>query len=102
MRLDDRIVIVTGGARGIGKVYALELAKEGAKVVVSDILGEGAMQTASEIQKNGGTALGIRTDITLEHEANKLAEEAVKAFGRIDVLVNNAGLYAGLKRRPFF
>ncbi|MDA4129599.1 MAG: SDR family oxidoreductase [Thaumarchaeota archaeon] len=102
MRLKDKVVIVTGGARGIGKVYALELAKEGADVVVSDILGEGAKETASQIQKAGGTALGIQTDITQEHETNNLADETVRAFGRIDVLVNNAGLYAGLKRRPFY
>lgn len=102
MRLEGRVVIVTGAARGIGKAYALALAKEGADVVVSDILSDGAKTTVSEIKKSGGRSLAVVGDISKESEANRLAEETFKEFKRIDVLVNNAGLYAGLKRRPFY
>ncbi|MGH2639003.1 MAG: SDR family NAD(P)-dependent oxidoreductase [Rhabdochlamydiaceae bacterium] len=101
MRLEGKVIIVTGAARGIGKAYALALAKEGASIVVSDIMSEGASSTASEIQKAGGKALAVNGDISREDDTNRLAEESVKKFGRIDVLVNNAGKYAGLKRRPF-
>lgn len=102
MRLDGKVIIVTGAARGIGKVYALGLAKEGANVVVSDILSDGANSTASEIQKMGCSAIAVPCDITKEADTKNLAEETAKKFGRIDVLVNNAGRYAGLRRRPFY
>ena len=102
MRLDRKVIIVTGAARGIGKAYAKALAKEGAHVVVSDILGDLAKATAAEITSAGGTALAVRSDISIESEANKLAEETYNNFGKIDVLVNNAAKYAGLKRRPFY
>jgi NAD(P)-dependent dehydrogenase (short-subunit alcohol dehydrogenase family) len=102
MRLKDKVVIVTGGARGIGKAYAVALSKEGAKVVVSDILHDGANSTADEIRKSGGEALAITGDVSKESDANRLAAETFKEFKRIDVLINNAGLYAGLKRRSFF
>ena len=102
MRLKDKVIIVTGVARGIGKAYALALAKEGASVVVSDILEGKAIETAKEIESVGGKALAIKTDISIESDTLKLADECVKTFGRIDVLINNAGLYVGLKKRPFF
>lgn len=102
MRLKDKVVIVTGGARGIGKAYAVALSKEGAKVVVSDILPDGANSTADEIRKSGGVALAVTGDVSKESDANRLAAETFKEFTRIDVLINNAGLYAGLKRQSFF
>jgi NAD(P)-dependent dehydrogenase (short-subunit alcohol dehydrogenase family) len=102
MRLEGKVVIVTGAARGIGKDYALALAKEGANLVVTDILEEGVKETASEISRSGGKAIALRADVSLESDTNRLAEEAAKHFGRIDVLVNNAALYGGLKRRPFY
>lgn len=102
MRLEGSVVIITGAARGIGKAYALALAKEGASVVISDIVSDGANATASEIRKSGGKALAVSGDVSNEADANRLAAETFKEFKRIDVLINNAGLYAGLKRRPFF
>jgi NAD(P)-dependent dehydrogenase (short-subunit alcohol dehydrogenase family) len=102
MRLKDKVVIVTGVARGIGKEYALALAKEGASIVAADILAEGASATASEIQKAGGSAISVACDISKESDANRLAEETFKKFGQIDVLVNNAALYADLQKKPFY
>jgi 3-oxoacyl-[acyl-carrier protein] reductase len=99
--LKDKVAIVTGGARGLGKAYCLRMAEEGAKVVVADILEKEAEEAASEIKAKGGTAVAIRADVTDEKSTLKMAEETVKKFGRIDVLVNNAGFYHGMSRKPF-
>jgi 3-oxoacyl-[acyl-carrier protein] reductase len=99
--LKDKVAIVTGGARGLGKAYCLRMAEEGAKVVVADILEKEAEEAASEIKAKGGTAIAMRADVTDEKSTLKMAEETVKKFGRIDVLVNNAGFYHGMSRKPF-
>jgi len=100
--LDNKVVIVTGGGRGLGKAYSLEMAKEGAKVVVADILEKEAQAVVDEIKAAGGQAMAIKTDVTSEESTVKMAEQAVKKFGRIDVLVNNAGYYYGMKRQLFY
>jgi NAD(P)-dependent dehydrogenase (short-subunit alcohol dehydrogenase family) len=102
MRLEGKVAIVTGAARGIGKDYAHALSREGASLVVADILEDAVKETASEIIHSGGKAIALRTDVSLESDTNKLAEETVKHFGRIDILVNNAALFGGLKRTPFY
>jgi len=99
--LENKVAIVTGGARGLGKTYCLRLAEEGAKVVVADILEQEAEATAGEIKAKGGKAIAVKADVTSEEETRHMADEAVKAFGRIDILVNNAGYYHGMSRRPF-
>ena len=100
MRLKDRVIIVTGSARGLGKVYAKALAKEGAKVVLADILGDQVKDTASEIEKMGGEVVAIKTDVSSEKDAEYMAKSAVDKFGKIDVLINNAALLVP-KRKPF-
>ena len=102
MRLESKVIIVTGSARGLGKTYALALAKEGAKVVTSDILELEAENTARDIRNAGGEAISIPADVSKESDVNKLARETASRLGRIDVLVNNAAMYAVLKRRPFY
>ena len=99
--LDDKVAIVTGGSRGLGKAYCLRLAREGARVVVADILEKEAEQVVDEIKAEGGKALAVKTDVTSEEATARMAEETVKAFGRIDILVNNAGFYHGMSRKPF-
>lgn len=99
MRLQDTVVIVTGSARGIGRVYAHGFAREGARVVVADILDPS--QTVQEIQKTGGQAFGQRVDVSRADSAREMAEAARQRWGRIDVLVNNAALAADLPLRPF-
>lgn len=100
-RLEGKVAIVTGGARGLGKVFCLALAGAKAKVVAADILEEGVSQTTQEILSKGGTAMALRVDITSAQDTLRMAEETVKAFGRIDVLVNNAAMIYGITRKPF-
>lgn len=101
MRLKDRVAIVTGGGVGIGKAYAHGLAKEGAKVVVADIQDGEAMKVADEIKSAGGEALAVAVDVTSVEKTQAMAQATIKAYGRIDVLVNNAGLYSALKKKNF-
>jgi 3-oxoacyl-[acyl-carrier protein] reductase len=101
MRLKDKVAIVTGGGVGIGKAYAHGLAKEGAKVVVADIQETEARKVAADIEQNGGTALAVPVDVTSEEKVQAMAAATLKAYGRIDVLVNNAGLYSALKKKSF-
>lgn len=95
------MAIVTGGARGLGKTFCLALAEEKAKVVVADILEDGAQQTAQEIQAKGGTSIALRVDVTSEQDTLRMAEETVKQFGSIDILINNAAMIYGITRKPF-
>jgi len=100
-RLEDKVAIVTGGASGLGKTFCLALAQEGARLVVADIKEKEAEQTASEIQAKGGKAISIKTDVTSEAATLAMAKEAVKRFGKIDILVNNAAMVFGITRKPF-
>jgi NAD(P)-dependent dehydrogenase (short-subunit alcohol dehydrogenase family) len=99
MRLSDRVVIVTGGAKGIGRAYCLGVAAEGARVVVADVADP--KPVVKEIEARGGQALGVEGDVSREPDTQRLATEALARFGRIDVLVNNAAMYGTLRRRPF-
>jgi NAD(P)-dependent dehydrogenase (short-subunit alcohol dehydrogenase family) len=99
MRLEDKVVIVTGGGSGIGRAYSLGVAREGARVVVADIAD--AQATVKAIEAGGAQALGVACDVSREEDTLRLATETIARFGRIDVLVNNAAIYGTLRRRPF-
>jgi NAD(P)-dependent dehydrogenase (short-subunit alcohol dehydrogenase family) len=99
-RLKGRVAIVTGGATGIGKAIALRLAQDGAAVVIADI--QKFDQAAAEIAKaTGSTTLGLQVDVSSEPDVNRMAQESMKTFGRIDILVNNAAIFSSLELRPF-
>lgn len=99
MRLKDRVAIVTGGARGIGQAYCLALAREGARVVAVDILS--CVDTVAQVQATGGEALELAVDVADSRSTQAMAARTVQHYGRIDILVNNAAVYGGLKRTPF-
>ena len=102
MRLQDKVIIVTGSRRGLGKAFALSFAKEGANVVVTDIVAEGLDATVNEISNSGGQGLAVRADVSSESDVSRLVDETVRTFGRVDVLVNNAAYFSAIKRKPFF
>ncbi len=91
MRLQEKTAIVTGAAQGIGKVVAQKLAREGANVVIADIQGERLIEAADDIGKIGRACLGIKTDVSDEEDVFKMVEKTLARFGRIDILINNAG-----------
>ncbi|MBD3921624.1 glucose 1-dehydrogenase [Paenibacillus sp. PR3] len=93
MRLNGQIALITGGATGIGRTTAIRFAKEGAKVIVTDINEAGANETAAQIKANGGEAIAFRHDVSNEDNWKQIVEDAVKAYGTIDILFNNAGIY---------
>ena len=92
MRLKDKVAIVTGGAHGMGEAEARLFAKEGARVVVADILVTGAETVATGIRNDGAEAIGAAVDVTSEPEWRSLIERTLSAYGRLDILVNNAGI----------
>jgi 2-hydroxycyclohexanecarboxyl-CoA dehydrogenase len=91
MRLKDKVAIITGAGRGMGRSDAILFAKEGAKVVVNDINGENANSVAKEIKDAGGEAFAFKADLTKPEEVETLVQEALKRYGKIDILISNAG-----------
>ena len=92
MRLDGKVAIVTGAAHGMGEAEARLFAKEGAKVVVADVLGKEAEAVAADIRASGGNALAATIDVTSEPEWVAWIAKTLASYGRIDILVNNAGI----------
>jgi 3-hydroxybutyrate dehydrogenase len=92
MRLNDKVAVVTGAASGIGKEIARTFAREGAKVVIADLNLAQAEATAAEFGEDGQRAMGVAMDVTNESQVDSGMAAAIKAFGRIDVLVSNAGI----------
>jgi 3-oxoacyl-[acyl-carrier protein] reductase len=99
--LSGRVVIVTGGAVGIGRIYSEHLCAAGARIVIADIAAEAGEKVADRICGQGGEAIFVRTDISEEAQTLNLAKVAVERFGRIDGLVNNASLMSSLPRRSW-
>ena len=93
MRLENKVAVITGGAQGIGRAIALEMAREGAKVVVADLQSDKATAVASEIKALGSAALGVGVNVAEESSVKRLSEATFTEFGRIDILVNDAGIY---------
>jgi NAD(P)-dependent dehydrogenase (short-subunit alcohol dehydrogenase family) len=91
-RVENKVIIVTGGALGIGKETSVLLAKEGAKIAITDVLDKEGEKLAHEINKSGGTAKFWHLDVTNEKEVEKVYADVVKEYGKLDASVNNAGI----------
>jgi NAD(P)-dependent dehydrogenase (short-subunit alcohol dehydrogenase family) len=96
MRFENKVVVVTGAAQGIGEAYAKALGAEGASVVVADLNVESGERVAKEIEAAGGTALFVRTDVSSHESAAAMVEATLAAYGGIDGLVNNAAIYGDM------
>ena len=92
MKLQNKVAVVTGAGRGIGKAIAVRLAEEGARVVINDIDLSYARNIAQTLKKNGREALALKADVSQSHEVALMFQAAVRKFGSVDILVNNAGI----------
>src|SRR5690349_2713382 len=92
MKLDQRVAVITGAGSGIGRAMALLFAREGATVLAADINGGAAEETAGQIRTAGGTCEPRAVDVIVPEQVSAMVERAVEAFGRIDILCNNAGI----------
>jgi len=98
-RVDGRVAIVTGAAQGLGATYARTLAAEGAKVVIADRdLGDAVV---AEIKAAGGDAIDVPTDVSDEAATTNMVAKTIEAFGKLDILVNNAAIFTAVERKPF-
>ncbi len=94
MRLENKVALISGGARGIGAATARIFAQEGAKLIIGDVLEEEGRRTAAEITDGGGECFFIKLDVTSEADWEQVAGEVTSRFGKLDILVNNAGISA--------
>ena len=92
-RVKDKVAIITGGACGLGRAQALMLAEEGAKIIVTDINVAEGKKVVEEIKNRGLKAKFIKHDVTIERNWEEVIERTLSEFGRLDVLVNNAGIF---------
>ena len=92
--ITGKVAIVTGGASGIGRAIALALAESGANVVIADKALDGAEEMAREIESAGGKAIATKTDVTDSKEVEQMVQRTIEKFGKIDILINNAGIIA--------
>jgi len=99
--LKGKVAIVTGAGRGMGKVFALAFAEEGAKLLLPDINLKGAESVAQEIRAKGGKAVAMEADISKEEDTRKMAKEVIQQYGRVDILVNNAAIWYAVDPRPW-
>jgi len=90
--LKDKVVIITGARRGMGKSHALAFAKEGSKVVVSDISLEDCQKVVKEIEEIKGETMAVKCDVSKKEEVQEMIEKTIKKWGKIDILINNAGI----------
>jgi NAD(P)-dependent dehydrogenase (short-subunit alcohol dehydrogenase family) len=99
--LKDKVAIITGGGRGIGRAFALRFAEEGAKILIPDISLKRAESVVKEIKDKGGDASATTTDISNEKAVLEMAKTVMQQYGRVDILVNNAAIWFGINMTPW-
>src|SRR5262245_32259188 len=97
-RFVGKVAVVTGAGGGIGEGYAKAFAAEGASIVIAEINGEAGQRVAKEIEADGGRAIAVQCDVSDEESTKRVAAEATSAFGGVDVLINNAGLFKDMEQ----
>jgi NAD(P)-dependent dehydrogenase (short-subunit alcohol dehydrogenase family) len=98
-RVEGRVIIVTGAAQGLGATYARALAAEGGKICVSDLVSGASV--VNEIREIGGEAIDVPADVSDEAACENMVAQTIKAFGKVDVLVNNAAIFTAVERKKF-
>jgi len=93
MRLHNKVVLISGGARGMGAVEANMFSKEGASIIIGDILEDEGHKVEAQINESGGTCIFLKLDVTSEEEWQNAVDTALERFGKLDVLINNAGVF---------
>lgn len=99
MRVKDKVTVITGAAQGIGAAFATGFAREGARMVIADILD--GRKAVEAVKKAGSDAVYVKTDVTKQGECDAMAKAAVDHFGSLDILINNAAIFGDLVQRPF-
>ena len=99
--LKDKVAVITGGGRGLGRAFCLRFAEEGAKIFIPDISLERAEAVVKELKAKGGDAAAIETDISDENATKTMAEKVMQQYGRVDVLINNAAIWYGIEAKPW-
>jgi len=100
--LRNKVAIITGAAGGLGRAFALAFAEAGAAIAVGDVNEAGATETASLIIQSGQQAIPVSVDVADESSTQAMARHVAQSLGRIDILINNAAIYGGLERKPFY
>jgi len=99
--LKDKVAIITGASRGLGKAFAVRFAEEGAKLLLTTTDMARAEGTVNEIKAKGGEVAVIKTDISIESDTQKIADKVMEKYGRVDILVNNAAIWFGIRAKPW-
>ena len=99
--LEGKVAIITGASRGIGRALALRFAEEGARLLLTTTNPERAAGVVNEIKAKGAEAVAMRADISVENDTKKIAEKVMQQYGKVDILINNAGIWYGVEAKPW-